>query len=342
MKIHILFKFVDEPTGGGHQFLKSLKGFFQSIDAYTDNAAQAQVILFNSHQNIAVVAQLRLKHSGKTFIHRIDGPMRIYNTKSDKRDNIVYLANRYLADATLFQSVWSQQQNHRLGLPENLPETVISNASEPSIFNRVSKSEFSMERKVRLIATSWSKNWNKGFSVYQWLAEYLDFEKYEMVFVGNSPVEFKNIKHIPTLNSMELANKLKESDIYIFPSPIEACSNSLLEAMHCGLPAIAASGSSNPELVGKGGEIFSRPEEIPALLEKIIKNYHQYQANIAVPSIEEVGEQYYDFMTEVYNKVQSGRQKNKSFGLMDYITVQTQLCYLKLCGFIGRLLIKQP
>jgi len=267
--------------------------------------------------------------------------MRLYNKLTDKRDHIVYLANKYLADATLFQSVWSQQQNHHLGLPENLPETVISNASEPSIFNRVGKSEFSMERKVRLIATSWSKNWNKGFSVYQWLAEYLDFEKYEMVFVGNSPVEFKNIKHIPTLNSMELANKLKESDIYIFPSPIEACSNSLLEAMHCGLPAIAASGSSNPELVGKGGEIFSRPEEIPALLEKIIKNYHQYQANIAVPSIEEVGEQYYDFMTEVYNKVQSGRRKNKSFGLMDYITVQTQLCYLRLCGFIGRLLIKQ-
>jgi len=342
MKIHILFKIMDEPTGGGNKFLKALKRYLQSIQRYEDDIQKANVILFNSHHSIETMAKIKLKYPDKIFVHRIDGPMRLYNTRNDRRDDIVFAANKYLADATIFQSSWSRQQNHRQRLPQNLSETVIPNAPDPSIFNRYDKTEFSASRKIKLIATSWSANWNKGFATYQWLDENLDFDKYEMLFIGNSPISFKNIKYMPPVTTKEIARKLKENDIFIFASPIEACSNSLLEAMHCGLPAIAASGSSNPELIGKGGEIFSRPEEIPALLEKIIKNYHQHQANIAVPSIEEVGEQYYYFMTEVYNKVQSGRQKNKSFGLMDFITVQTQLCYLKLCGFIGRLLIKQP
>ena len=33
MKVHILFRLKDEPTGGGNQFLKSLKEYLQSVRA---------------------------------------------------------------------------------------------------------------------------------------------------------------------------------------------------------------------------------------------------------------------------------------------------------------------
>lgn len=342
LKIHIAFSITDKAAGGGNQFLKSLAKYLRSVDAYEQNAESADIILFNSHQRISEVAKIKLRYPHKIFVHRIDGPMRLYNKLTDKRDHIAYLANKYLADATIFQSRWSREQNYKLGLHENISETTISNTSDPSIFNRNEKVEFSTQRKIRLIATSWSRNWNRGFKIYKWLDENLDYNKYQMVFIGNSPVVFNNIQHIYPLKSEELTKYLKKSDIFITASQKDPCSNSLIEALHCGLPAVGLRDGGHPQIIGKGGVTFTRGEEILILLEKIIKNYHEYQANITVPSIEEVGRQYYDFMTEVYNKVQSGRQKNKSFGLMGYITVQTQLCYLRLCGFIGRLLIKQP
>ncbi len=342
VEIHIAFELVNRPTGGGNQFLKALKRYLQSNNFYQEDLSKANVVLFNSHQHISEIAKMKLKYPRKIFIQRIDGPMRLYNKLSDKRDLIAYLANKYLADATIFQSEWSREQNYNLGLHENISETTISNTSDPSIFNRNGKVEFSTQRKIRLIATSWSRNFNRGFKIYKWLDEHLDYNKYQMVFIGNSPVAFNNIQHIHPLQSEELTKHLKECDIFITAAQKDPCSNALIEALHCGLPAVCLRDGGHPQIIGKGGETFTRGEEIPALLEKIIQNYHEYQANIAVPSIEEVGRQYYDFMTEVYNKVQSGRQKNKSFGLMDYIAVHTQLAYLRLCGFIGRLLIKQP
>jgi len=337
MKTHIFFNLKNSPTGGGNQFLKSLKKYLQSIQAYEEDAQLADVILFNSHQHAGQIAKTKLKYPEKLFIHRIDGPMKLYNRLTDKRDNIVYLANKYLAEATVFQSEWSRQKNHSLGLAQNLFETVISNAPAPSIFNSDGKIAFSAERKIRLIATSWSKNWNKGFESYQWLDRHLDFGKYEMVFAGRSPIEFKNIKHIPTLTSEEVAKKLKENDIFIFASPIEACSNSLLEALHCGLPSIAAAGSSNPAIVGKGGEIFTSPDEIPQLLEKIVKTYATYQSNINNPSIGEVGKKYYDFISQTYSQFQEDGAKYKSFKWFNYAKFVILTACCKFSDRIGRI-----
>jgi glycosyltransferase involved in cell wall biosynthesis len=266
--------------------------------------------------------------------------MRLYNKMSDKRDDIVFAANKYLADATIFQSDWSRQQNHLLGLPKRRFETVIVNAPEPTVFNRKGKIPFSTQRRVRLIATSWSQNWKKGFDVYQWLDENLDFSKYEMLFVGRTPVEFKNIKHIPLLNSEQLAGELKKSDIFITASQKDPCSNSLIEALHCGLPAVGLRDGGHPEIISNCGETFIEADEIPDLLEKIIKNYHKYQTNIRNPSMEEVGKQYYDFMTHLYRQVQSGKQKSKSFSWMGYIIVQTAVYRWRLSeridGIVGR------
>jgi len=326
VKVHILFEFQQGPWGGGNQFLKSLKKYLNSIDAYDENIKSAQIILFNSHQCISKVAKVKFNHPEKTFIHRIDGPIRLYSRTNDKRDNIVFAANKYLADATIFQSNWSQQQNKRLGLPQKVFETVISNAPEPTIFNRYENKSFSTDRKTRLIATSWSPNWRKGFDVYQWLDENLDFSNYEMAFVGKSPIQFKNIEIISPLSSKDLAKKLKENDIFIFASPIEACSNSLLEALHCGLPAIGPNQSSTPELIGRGGETFSEPNEIPVLLEKIKKNYHKYQADISNPSIEDIGKRYYDFMLSA--KLDKKRTKTSAWKNCLYIRTTIIACTL--------------
>lgn len=330
MKVHILFRFKDEPTGGGNQFLKSLKEYLQSVRTYEEDIKEADVVLFNSYQYIDEAAKVKLEHPDKLFVHRIDGPIRLYNKISDKRDYVTNTASHLIAEATIFQSEWSRRENLRLGLKKNAFEAVITNAPNPTIFNREEKIPFSTGRKVRLIATSWSSNWKKGFQVYQWLDEHLDFNRYEMIFVGNSPVEFKNIKHNLPLNSKDIARELKKNDIFVFASPIEACSNSLLEALHCGLPVVGVDGSSNPELIGKAGETFTKADEIPELLEKIVKNYAEYQTNICNPSISEVGKLYCDFISRIYQQTQSGASKFKSFGRMSYARVTATIYRWKL------------
>jgi glycosyltransferase involved in cell wall biosynthesis len=333
MRVHILFEFKDGSWGGGNQFLKSLKKYLQSADVYEPAPAKADVILFNSHQSIIEVARFKLKCPGKLFVHRIDGPMRLYNKMSDKRDDIVFTANKYLADATIFQSDWSQQQNYRLGLHQKSFETTIPNAPEPTIFNRMGKIPFSTQRKVRLIATSWSQNWTKGFDVYQWLDNNLDFDRYEMTFVGRSPLEFKNIRHILPVNSEQLSQRLKNSDIFVIASQSDPCSNSLIEALHCGLPAIGLRDGGHTRIISQGGESFSKPDEIPALLEKITADYHSYQANIKNPSMEEVGKRYYDFITEVW----ASKQRMESYGWMNYIRVKAEILKWRLSECIGDL-----
>lgn len=336
MKIKILYTFVKGPYGGGNQFLRGLRDYLSSKNEYSTETLKADEILFNSMnytpQELKNLYQLRRKR--KILMHRVDGPISLYRGKDWQIDKEIYLLNQFLADATIFQSEWSRQENYKLGMKPNKFETVIMNAPDPLIFNKKGKAKFSKKRKIKLIATSWSSNLNKGFEIYKWLDENLDFSKYEMTFVGNSPIGFKNIKHILPLRSEDLAKELKKSDIYITASKKDPCSNSLIEAMHCGLPAIGLRDGGHPEIIKNGGELFDVPEEIPIFLTKIIKNYRKYQSGIDVPTMEEVGNKYYQFMQEIYEKYREGEYKPKKISKLEMIKFRYSLFKMKILGKI--------
>lgn len=293
--IYINFAFKDGPTGGGNQFLKALYGRFKKFGIAVDNPAEAQVVIINSHHSLAAALELRRTYPALTFVHRIDGPMRLYNQPGDPRDNLVFLANRCLADATVFQSHWSRQRNHDLGLAFNDLETIIYNAPDPRIFNRIGKSVYGGARKPRVIASSWSDNWKKGFRCYWYLDTHAVPSEFEMTFVGKSPLKFQNIKMFEPLDSTALASVLKQHDIYLTASENDPCSNSLIEARHCGLPVIASRSGGHPELVEEGGEFFDSPEEIPGLVADIADNYQHYARGGGLPGIDAVAEAYADF-----------------------------------------------
>jgi len=329
VKICILFNFVDKPFGGGNQFLRALRKYFNALGIYTESPQNADAVLFNSHHSIPNVAKTKLKYPQKKFIHRIDGPMRLYSNPRDERDKIVYEANQFLADATVFQSEWSRQYNYRLGLRKKELEFVITNAPDTDIFNRKDKIAFLKDRKIRIISTSWSSNLKRGFKIYQWLDNNLDFEKHQMTFVGNSPIEFKNIKHLQPLQSTELSKILKNSDIFITASQNDPCSNSLIEALHCGLPALVLNGGGHPEIIRQGGEVFETKEQIPLLLEKIVNNYELYRDRIAVPTIEQVGQEYYNAIIKVCQSA-----KEHKFGVFKYCRLLSTINFWHALGQI--------
>lgn len=305
MKVSILSKIISTPTGGGNQFLKALKNELIKRKIYEENPFKADIILFNSFNFLVdglFQDLIKLKKMGKIIVHRVDGPISIYRGKDIELDKIIFESNYIFADATVFQSKWSMDYNKKMGLKTKGNEIIINNAPHNSFFYPSLKNTIIKKNKIKIVSTSWSNNFNKGFDVYKWLDLNLDFNKYEMTFVGNSLYEFKNIKHIAPVSSKELGEILRANDIFIFASKIEACSNSLLEALHTNLPCIAYSGSSNPEILGSHGLLFSNKEEIPELLNKIVINYESFLKSFSnLKKIEHIADSYVSFFKELDN-----------------------------------------
>lgn len=341
MKVNILYEFKDGPYGGVNQFLKALKVQMESKGFYTDTLADADVVLFNSSNNTLPAVEAKRRYPDKIFIQRMDGPTRLYNNMKDTRDLIANTMNELVADATVFQTVYSREANFTMGLKHNLYEKTIMNAPDENIFNRQDRILLSGERKIRLIASSWSANWNKGFETYDFLDKNLDFTEYEMSFVGNTPVQFENIKVIPPLNSPELAKVLKNHDIYITASKKDPCSNALIEALFCGLPAIALKDGGHPEIVQSAGEVFEQKEQIPNLLDKIVNNYLQYQSEIKLLGMNDIAQQYLDFFEELYQMQLSNSLKTKRLSGIDNLKIHYLLFCIKVKDKINKKFIRK-
>lgn len=307
MKVHICFPFNSLSLGGGGaQFLRTLRNRFVAMNCYTENPDEAEAVFFNSHHDVSSVVKMKRCFPGKIFIHRLDGPMKLYNNSADNRDRTVYAMNGAVADGTVYQSHWSRMKNNEAGIVPAMFETVILNASDPEIFNTVDRQEFSVNRRCRIVMSSWSSNFNKGFEVYQWLDAHLDFSRYEVLFIGRSPVSFTNIRLIAPLDARDMARELKKCDIYLTASRKDPCSNALVEALHCGLPALALNDGGHPELVGKGGLTFDVCEEIPGKLDLIRSDYSTFQAKIALPGIEDTASAYLMFADMIARRIADG------------------------------------
>ena len=341
MKIFIMYAFKDGPHGGVNQFLKALKTYFEHKGIYTDVLSDADIVLFNSSNATKEVLEAKKVYPGKLFVQRIDGPGRLYNDKHDYRDIIVNTMNLLLADATVFQSNFSREANYRMGLTHNRYETTIINAPNEDIFNCNGKTPFDRNRKIRLIASSWSSNWNKGFKTYQYLDKNLNFDKYEMFFVGNSPVPFQNIHVVEPLRSDKLADKLRDCDIYITASKKDPCSNALIEALFCGLPAVVLNDGGHPEIVGACGRTFSYDEEIPRLLDDIVENYDKCVSKKLLLGMEQTGDLYYNFIKTVYNDFQKGNYICKTINILKISWMRIILFYIKCADKLRRTFVRK-
>jgi glycosyltransferase involved in cell wall biosynthesis len=330
LKAYILFKITDNPRGGGNQFIRNLNNYFNEKNIATTKIHDADVILFNSHQHIFSLIFAKLKYPNIIFIHRVDGPMSLYNSRFDHRDKIVFCLNDIFSDATIFQSSWSMCQNNKLHEFKNYLNTVITNAPDPDLFNTIHSIPYKTKDKIKIIANSWSTNLNKGFHIYKWLDQNLDFNKYEMTFVGNSPFKFINIINIGPLNSSELSIELKKNDIYITASKNDPCSNSLIEAMHCGLVVLAFNGGGHNQIVGDAGKFFNTKEEIPFILDELVNNYSFYKSKISLPLMSEVGRKYYQFLNKVYQDSCQNIFERKSLNFLVIFKIFLKLLYWKL------------
>jgi glycosyltransferase involved in cell wall biosynthesis len=298
--LSIFHQFSPPPSGGGHQFLRAVWRECAQRGLIVENntiSRSTHACLFNSY-NFDERRLRRLHRPSVMYVHRVDGPIDIYRGHDEGVDRHIWQISQEFADKTIFQSQYSLAKHLALGMEFKNPFVVL-NAVDSTIFNSKNRLPFADGRKVRLIASSWSDNPNKGSAVYAWLDKHLDWDRFEFVFVGRSPIQFQNIKIIEPIPSTELANVLRQNDIYITASQNDPCSNSLIEALSCGTPAIYLKSGGHPEIVKNAGLGFESAEEIPQLLNQITEKYSIYQENIDLPTLQTITSMYLQIM-ELY------------------------------------------
>lgn len=291
----IFHTFVKPPYGGGNQFLLAFKSELtkRGVRVETNHISKTtRACIFNSFNFDAdELCYYKEKRAECLMVHRVDGPIGVYRGYDDGVDKRIERYNHEYADITIFQSRYSMEKQFELEMSFKNP-VVIINASDPFIFNREGKTPFDSGRKTRLVSVSWSDNPMKGAWLYERLDEKLDFERYEYTFIGRTKAKFDNIKIIPPLDSFSLASELRKNDIYITASRNDPCSNSLIEAQSCGLPAVYHQSGGHPEIVGDGGLGFSDEEGAIESIEAVNADYERYANLISAPSIIDVAESY--------------------------------------------------
>ncbi|MFO7572270.1 MAG: glycosyltransferase family 4 protein, partial [Gaiellaceae bacterium] len=250
----LFHEFAPPPTGGGHQFLRALAGELERRGLSVELnriSSETPACLFNSF-NFDFRRLRRFARPDCRMVHRVDGPIARYRGFDDGTDARIAELNRELAHATVVQSRYSLDAHGEDGI--DLREPVrIPNAVDPAIFHPPTERAPLAGRRVRVVATSWSDNPNKGAEVLAWLDRHLDAERFELTFVGQSDGAFGRVRCIGPLTSAPLAEELRRSDVYLAPSVNDPASNALLEALACGLPAVFRASGGHPELVGDAG-----------------------------------------------------------------------------------------
>ena len=295
--ISIFHDFAPPPAGRGHQFLRALKrewercGFRVEVNSISGST---RACLLNSF-NFDAERFRYLRRAGCRTLHRVDGPLATYRGFDDGTDRKIADWNREFAQGTVMQSEFSLRAHQAMKLEFREP-VVIPNAVDPELFHPPKERANLQGRKLRVISASWSDNRNKGADIYEWLDRNLDFSRVEYTFVGRMASELKNIRVVPPVPSHELAEFLRENDVYLTASRNDPCSNSLVEALSCGLPAIYLKSGGHPELVGKAGLGFDTAEEIPSLLDQMGSALDGFQNQISVLSMENVAGRYLEVL----------------------------------------------
>jgi len=293
----VFHEFVPPPYGGGNQFLLALVGELERRGLAVEVnriSGRTPACLYNSF-NFDFTRLRRFARNDCRMVHRVDGPIGVYRGFDDGSDRRIAEINRELADATIVQSRFSLDKHRELGIELRSP-VVIPNAVDPAIFHPPERREPVRGRRVRLISSSWSDNPNKGAETLAWLERNLDWSRYEMTFVGRSPVAFQRIRALGPVPSTQVAELLRAHDVYVAPSRNDPCSNALLEALACGLPAVYLRSGGHPELAGEGGLPFAAPEELPAVLDRLVEELEERRAAIRVPALAEVADRYLEVL----------------------------------------------
>ena len=291
MKISFGSKIIEGPWGGGNLFLINLKEYLEANGhtvVFDLKDKDIDIILFTDPRKGRGSTSTFNKKDIKKYISKINKKTRVVQRinecderKNTKGVNQLYLSSTEIADSVVFVSDWLQSIYLQLGLDENKSSVIMSGSNE-LIFNTYGRTEKPVNKKFKLLTHHWSSNYLKGFELYSLIDQLLETNKWrnkiEFTYIGNidKKFTFKNTKVITPLSGFELANEIKEHDIYVTGSLNEPSGNHHIEAALCGLPVLYINSGGIPEYAENHG-VEVTLENFEERLEYLIEYYGQFE-----------------------------------------------------------------
>lgn len=280
-KINIFFPFKNEISGGGANFLKLLKNDIEKSNFNYSNFIDSEILLININplnltlkRVLFLIKNIKLL-ANKIILFRVDGKIFDYRHKGYLYDWYIERFLLNMSDFIIFQSNWSK--NRYRYTKENF--RVIKNYVNENFFHNSNKSK-NKTKKIRLLFTSFSGNFDKGYGILDFLDKNLDFKRFEIICLSPlKNLKFQNIIQKGLKTQEEIGYEFNKSDLYLFLSLNESCSNALLEAININIPILAVNSGSNLELIGSEKYVFNSNHELLQKLNNFFNSSESYDSS---------------------------------------------------------------
>jgi glycosyltransferase involved in cell wall biosynthesis len=211
------------------------------------------------------VARFKRQFPETVVINRVNNCNKKY-TESDTgpgyedMDRVMMEASA-LATHSVFISHWLKDYFVGEGYGQYADCPVIQNAADPETFFP-GESAWDGQRPIRCVTHHWSNSWMKGFRVYEEVDRLIadgDLPGFELTVIGRWPeeIQWRAAKTISPCEGGELAEHLRQQDLYLTASLWEPGGMHFIEGMQCGLPVVFhEDGGGIPEIAARAGVGF--------------------------------------------------------------------------------------
>ncbi len=289
MRILFTMRPQEGSCGGGMFFLKNMVKYLDENghEVVYDFSKKIDLIFImdprrnrTNHIPIEMIERYKSEYPDVKIIHRVNEP----DIKRPRPIGIEPLLIRTMriADVIVFVSKWLME--YFVGKYDlKLNTKYVINGCDSDVFypsKTVPKND-----KLRIVTHHWSNNIMKGFRVYNFIDNLIGEGKLDIEFIyigryidGYIP---KNIKLIPPTTGKELADILRDCDIYLTATQNEPGAMHYVEGLSCGLPVLYAKGGGGVnEVCSKYGFEFDNVENLIEGMTKLSKKKYEIRTKI--------------------------------------------------------------
>lgn len=283
---------VHSPWGGGNQWLEQMERSlrFNGYDVRYDLNQRVDCIVVADPRvgptasfDIHAIADYKTRHPGVPCIQRVNDNDKHRGTSD--RDPF-QAAGARVADHVVFVSEWLRDYEAERWFDATRSHSVILNGANPRFFHPIGGATYRPGETFRIVTHHWSKDWNKGFAVYQELDRLIasgELTKIELWIIGRWPDEiaWKSARTFPPARPADIARLLRQCHVYLTASRWESGGMHFIEGAQCGLPIIyQTTGGGIVEMANRFGVPFT--EDVKAAVETMRARYDALREAVLV------------------------------------------------------------